>query len=103
MAGDTLHLDLNTVEEDYKDSDWLRFNEQGSTDNYIPLSSRLTLTVLDGKIGERFYMRLKAKSHSGEITIDIHPLRTYEYQMFIVHETDLIYGVAFLTCTQIKK
>ena len=104
MAGDTLHLDLNTIEAKYKKGDVLKFNDGGKHANYIPLSSGFDLTVLDNKLGgDRFYMRAKADISKGKITMDIHPLGDYGYQMFLVHETDLIYGVAFLTCTQNKK
>ena len=105
MAGDILRLDLNTIEKIRKDKYGytLRFNDQKDTDTYIPITSSFSLTVLPEEIGDRFYMRLKAKLGSGDIKIDIHPLQTYNYQMFMVHERDFVYGVAFLTCAQVEK
>jgi len=103
MPGDTLHMDLNTIQMTNSDPDGyntLRFNDEKATDTYIPITSRFNLTVLPEEIGDRFYMRLKAKLGSGDIKIDIHPIQTYNYQMFMVHERDFVYGVAFLTCTQ---
>lgn len=105
MPGDTLRLDLNTVEEIREDkyAYSLRFNDQKPQDTYIPISSSFSLTAFPDEIGDRFYMRLKAKLSTGDITIDIHPVQSYNYQMFMVYETDFIYGVAFLICTQVEK
>ena len=85
------------------DGYWLRFNDQKVTDTYIPVTSRINLTVLDDKLSERFHIRLKAQLGSGDITIDIQSYETYGYQIFMVHGKDLVYGVAFLTCTEVEK